>query len=168
MNRWAVACIGAFLATGVAQADADVGKTAPTLVLKTLDGSVFDLTTHRGRVVLINYWATWCTPCRREMPSLDAVFRRHRTEGLDVVGISADRPRHRDEVVQVMRAFAYPAGLVSEASPNGFGGVDALPLTYVIDRRGVVAARLDHPATEDELERLVRSLLAPIAPAPSP
>ncbi len=142
MKRGAAACIGVILATSLAYGAADVGSPAPALVLRTLDGAVFDLAGHRGRVVLVNFWTTWCTPCRQEMPTLDAVYRRHRADGLDVVGVSADRPRHRDDVMQVMRSFAYPAGLVSDANPNGFGSPDALPVTYVIDGGGIVRARL--------------------------
>lgn len=169
MKRWASLCVGLLLATGGARAGPEVGRPAPELVLKTLDGSVFDLAKHRGRVVLVNFWATWCGPCRQEMPALDAVYRRHRANGLDVVGVSADRPRHRDEVMQLMRAFAYPGGLVSDANPNGFGSPDAIPVTYVIDGDGVVRTRLaGHPATEGELEGIIRPLLAQPSRAASP
>ena len=72
----------------------EIGDPAPPLMLTGLDGKMFDLAKHRGKVVLVNYWATWCAPCRKEMPTLDAFYRRYRSEGLELIGISVDF--HRD------------------------------------------------------------------------
>jgi peroxiredoxin len=130
------ACAAALLMTAAAKP----GDKAPALVLPTIDGRTLDLAALKGKVVVVNYWATWCPPCRSEMPALDAWYRARRGEGVEVIGVSADKPRDRDAVKTVMQPFAYPAGLEADAKADGFGRPLALPITYVIDRKGVVRA----------------------------
>jgi thiol-disulfide isomerase/thioredoxin len=131
-----------------------VGDPAPALIGQTLAGAPFDLAALRGHVVVVNLWATWCPPCRAEMPMLDAFYRAHRDEGLVLIGASADRRRDLGDVRQVMSRFAYPAVLLAEAKGNGFGQPRTLPVTYVIDAQGKVAAVLnggDRPLTAADL-----------------
>ena len=66
---------------------------APALVATALDGQTFDLAKLRGKVVLVNFWATWCAPCRKEMPTLDAFYRRYRAQGFEMIGVSVDFAR---------------------------------------------------------------------------
>ena len=144
---------------GVARAAApSVGARAPALVLHTLGGGPMDLGQPTGQVVVVNLWATWCAPCRAEMPMLNAFHLQHRSAGLTVVGVSADRSREKDDVRRVMSAFAYPAGLLSEAGGD-FEPPRVLPMTYVIDRAGVVRAVFDGPVTAEKLAAAVQPLL---------
>jgi len=142
----------------------DVGQPAPAFTAAELDGRGFDLGALRGKVVVVNFWATWCPPCREEMPALDAFYRQYHEQGLDMIGISADRPRDRDDVVKMMRAFAYPAAMLRDARINGFGAPEALPVTYVIDRTGVVRAKFvpksDTGLSEQDLADAVLPLLS--------
>ncbi len=155
----------AFLATLSALAAGDeVGQPAPALVVTTLDGRLLDLRSLRGTVVVLNVWATWCAPCRAEMPMLDAFHRSHAARGLIVLGASADDAHDRKDVVQAMRGFTYPAALLAEAKTNGFGMPTALPISYVIDAAGVIRARLPptrEALTEAKLEQLVAPFLPP-------
>jgi thiol-disulfide isomerase/thioredoxin len=144
-----------------------VGETA-ALTVPELDGQTFDLAALRGRVVIVNFWATWCPPCRKEMPALDAVYRRFHPQGLEMLGVSADRPRDRSEVEQVMKSFNYPAAMLDDATSNDFGSPAALPVTYVIGRDGLVRARLTSDQTsitEASLTAIVAPLLDAKAPA---
>ena len=125
-----------------ALAGALIGQDAPALSVETLDGQRFELTALRGRVVLVNFWATWCPPCRDEMPLLDVFYREHRAAGLELIGLSTDRRRDIDAVRRVMQPFAYPAALLAAASRNGFGAPAALPMTWVVDAQGIVRRRL--------------------------
>jgi thiol-disulfide isomerase/thioredoxin len=141
-----------------------VGAPAPALVLRTLDGQSLDLAQFRGEVVVANVWATWCGPCRAEMPMLNAFFLAHRSRNLLLVGLSADRSRDKGEVARVMSAFAYPAALLSEARVDRLDEPRVLPITYVIDAAGIVRAVFGGtgaPLTVQALDDAVRPLLQP-------
>jgi cytochrome c biogenesis protein CcmG/thiol:disulfide interchange protein DsbE len=129
-------------ADAAAGAPPTVGQPAPQLIVPQLDGHEFDLGKMRGKVVLVNVWATWCSPCRSEMPTLNAFYRRYHSRGLDLLGLSIDEPPAAAQVRQVMRQFSYPAALASAARVNGFGDPIAVPITYVIDAHGVIRAQL--------------------------
>jgi len=173
---WSVAFAAAVVVVAglapAAHAAADIGQTAPSLVVKQLDGPTFDLSALRGKVVIINFWATWCPPCREEMPALNAFYRRHHDQGLEMIGLSADRPHDRASVREAMQSFSYPAAMLDDSTANGFGTPSVLPITYVIDRAGVVRVRLtpdETPVTEKSLAGVVLPLLQqPGAVTPSP
>jgi thiol-disulfide isomerase/thioredoxin len=148
---------------GPARADLPrVGAPAPEVALKALDGQPLDLAALKGKVVVINVWATWCGPCRAEMPMLDAFYRAHRAQGLALIGLSADRSRDLGEVRKVMAAFAYPAGLLSQATTDRLGDQRILPVTFIVDRAGLVRAVFGAngtPLTQAALEAAVKPLL---------
>jgi peroxiredoxin len=114
------------------------GEAAPALDAKLLDGNAFSLAAQAGKVIVVNFWATWCEPCRAEMPALDAYYLKHKAEGLVVLAISMDQPGDDAKVREVMRAFNFDAGLGREASFRGYGRIWRLPLTFVIDRNGIL------------------------------
>jgi cytochrome c biogenesis protein CcmG/thiol:disulfide interchange protein DsbE len=145
-------------------ANAEVGKPAPALVVKELNGDTFDLAAQHGRVTIVNFWATWCPPCRKEMPALDAFYRQHHAEGLELIAVSDDRPHERSEVVKVMQSFSYPAAMLDDAESDGFGDLTALPATYVVDANGIVRVKFtpdEKPLTEQSLADAVLPLLPP-------
>ena len=157
-------------AAAMALASATVGNPAPALVVPELDGQAFDLSAQRGKVVVVNFWATWCPPCREEMPALDAFYRRYHGQGLEMIGLSADRPHDRSDVLKVMQSFSYPAAMLDDAKVNDFGSPDVLPVTFVIDRGGVIRAKLTSdrtPVSEKSLTDAVVPLL-PQNPAAHP
>ncbi len=141
-----------------------VDQPAPQLVVPQLDGHQFDLAKLRGKVVLVNVWATWCSPCRVEMPTLNAFYRRYHSHGLDLLGLSIDDASDAAQVRQVMQQFSYPGALASAAKVNGFGEPIAVPITYVIDAHGVIRAQLqaEGPSgvSKQALEAAVLPLLA--------
>ncbi len=151
----------AILLAGAGPAAAQkVGAPAPALVGQTIDGKPFDLAALRGHVVVANVWATWCTPCRVEMPTLDAFAKAHRSQGVVLVGLSADRPRDAATVDRVMSAFSYPAIVLKNAKIDGFTPPNILPVTYIVDAKGIVRQALlytDKPLSEADLEAAVAS-----------
>jgi thiol-disulfide isomerase/thioredoxin len=114
------------------------GSPAPPVEAKLLDGANLTPADYSGKVLVVNFWATWCGPCRAEMPALEAFYEKHRAEGLQVIVISMDDPKDEAKVRDVMRAYTFPAALGRDAKVKGYGRIWRLPLTFVIDRRGVL------------------------------
>ncbi len=146
-------------ASGQARAAPEIGKAAPALVLTTLDGQTFDLAKLRGRVVLVNYWATWCAPCRKEMPRLSAFYRRYHGQGLEMIGISIDFPRDFEKARKAAQAVAYPMALSKAISEDGFGTPKGVPITWVIDTDGKVRDRFIEVRDE-----LLNGIVVPLLP----
>lgn len=140
-----------------------VGQAAPALIARQFDGQVLDLASLRGRVVLLNFWASWCDPCRAEMPQLDALQREFRDRGLVVVGLSADDRHDRADALKAARNLGYTLGMLSEATRNDFGVPRTLPLTYLIDREGVIRNVLVANRGASSAEALRSAVVAALA-----
>ena len=147
------------------------GQPAPLLVGRSFNGEALDLSALKGQVVVLNFWASWCEPCRAEMPLLDALQRDYRDRGVVVLGLSADDRHDRKDALAAAQRVAYITGMLADTSSNGFGPPQVLPLTYIIDRSGVVAAvlRANRGAlTSEQLRGTIEHVLdAPAAQAPT-
>lgn len=141
-----------------AHAAPEIGKAAPELVVTELDGQTFDLARLRGKVVLVNYWATWCAPCRKDMPKLDVFYRGYHDQSLEMIGISVDRERDLAKVRKIMATLAYPLAMLKDVTNNGFGAPEGVPITWIIDRDGKVRDRMID-VRDELLNRLVMPLL---------
>ena len=136
-----------------------VNYPAPELSLTDLQGKAVSLADFRGRVVLVNNWATWCPPCKAEMPTLQAYYEDHQEQGFDTVAIEAGEPA--EEVAAFAREFrlSFPVwpdpDFVSQTSFKN----DALPSSYVIDRQGQVRLAWVGPINRELLEQYVTPLL---------
>jgi len=144
---------------GPARAAPEIGAAAPALVVNSFDGSTFDLAKMRGKVVLVNYWATWCVPCRKEMPKLDAFYRRYHDQGLEIIGISIDFERDLEKARKAARAIAYPTAVAKAITDDGFGVPKAVPITWVIDAEGNVRDRFI-----DIRDELLNDVVVPLLP----
>ena len=145
-------------------ASATIGQPVPQLAARDLTGKTIDLSAYHGKVVLVHFWATWCPSCRAEMPVLDKFYLDQRNSGLEVIGISLDRSSQRDTVMQAMKDFHFQSALISDVEINGFGRPRVLPVTYVIDRNGILNAQLlpdDEPLTDAMLNETAGKLLRP-------
>jgi peroxiredoxin len=138
---------------------AHVGDRAPEFTLPALDGSDVSLSDYKGSVVVINLWATWCPPCRAEIPVLEAAYRAHKAEGLVVLGISVGESK---EVVQSFVAemgMTYPVLLDPRSTMLDRLRALGLPVSVFVDRDGVVRARHSGELSESKLEEYLDSLL---------
>ena len=117
------------------------GQAAPALKVPSFGGAPIDLNAMHGKVVVLNFWASWCEPCRHEMPLLESLSHDY-GDRVVVVGLSADDRHDRKDAETAAQTVSYPTGLLAEAQSNGFGMPSVLPLTYVIDATGRVNAVL--------------------------
>lgn len=120
----------------------DIGQPAPELVLTDLAGNTHHMSEYRGKGVLLNFWATWCVPCRTEMPSMERVYRALSEKGLVVLGVSLDAgPRGPvDDFVKEL-ALSFPILLDSPGKSTQTYRVFGLPTSFLIDRNGRLAGR---------------------------
>jgi thiol-disulfide isomerase/thioredoxin len=133
----------------------------PRYALTALDGTPLTPDTLRGNVVLVNFWATWCVPCRVEMPLLQRMSERHRGAGLVVVGLSVDRgPEESVRTFLRERGVTYPVAVVGADVERAFGGVRGYPTSMLVDRSGVVRHVVIGPLAAASFEPAVRRLLA--------
>lgn len=149
-------------ATGHA-ADLTVGKPMPVVRFKRLDSAqTIQLGNQAGPVTIINFWATWCAPCRSEMPALQAYYEKHKAEGLEIIAVSMDEAKDIDQVRKVAQSFSFPVALKSESDYKGLGRIWRMPSTFVVDRHGILQknGHVGQPTVDLEtLEAVVTPLL---------
>ncbi len=128
--------------------------------LKAVDGAVVDLKAFDGKIRVVDFWATWCPPCRMAIPHLNELHRKYRERGVAVLGISVD------ENPKVLAAFSeevrieYPSLRTSEQVEKAFGGIVGLPSTFVLDREGRVHQSYVGQMNPEDLENDIQALLA--------
>ena len=143
---------------------AQLGAPAPDFALRDLGGEAVALHEQRGSVVFVNFWATWCPPCRDEAPSLQRLYGRLHEEGFEILAVSIDAPGQGQAVEEFRREFglSFPILLDPAKDAHASFGVTGVPETYLIDVRGRLAERFIGPRDWDDprYARLVRRLLA--------
>lgn len=140
-----------------------VGQAAPPFTLQILNGADVTLASLRGQVVLLNYWATWCGPCKRELPLLDSYYRAAAEHGLRVFAITTEDSVPLRQMKGLTDLMAIP---VVRRIRGDYGILGALPTNYIIDRAGIVRYAKAGAFELDDLNRLLIPLLQEAAPAP--
>jgi len=137
-----------------------VHKRAPEFVRMDLDHKRLDLNTYRGKVVLLNLWATWCAPCQVEMPSFVAWQKKYGPQGLQVIGISMDDDPALVRSMNGKLKLNYPVVMGDVKLGDLYGGVLGLPITFLIDRHGVIQAEFQGEPDMNKIEKQMQSLLS--------
>jgi len=148
-----------------------LGKPAPAFTLEDLTGKKISLADFKGKAVLINFWATWCAPCKIETPWLIELRNQYAAQGFEVIGISADDLDRKDmtkfsrDVVQIARFvkqenIPYPVLIDADSISQPYGGLDSLPASFYLDRNGVVVAAQLGLTSKDEIEANIKKSLA--------
>lgn len=119
-----------------------VVKKAPNFELKSIDGKMVNLADYRGKVVIVDFWATWCPPCRRGIPDLISLKKAYASKGVEVIGISVDDSRTIGEVPTFAKdqKINYPVVYVDQSVADAYGGIESIPTTFIIDKKGNIAA----------------------------
>ncbi len=150
----------------VAKLGFNAGDIAPDFDLRSLDGSRLKLSQLRGKPVLLNFWATWCAPCRIEMPWLVELDHKYRAEGVQIIGVSLDDSGSEAQVSSYAKenGVQYQVLLGDPATANTYGGVRFLPQSFFVDAQGKIIKATAGLTTKQDFEDGVRALLASGAP----
>lgn len=133
------------------------GKLAPEFSLESLQGQTVHLADFRGKAVLLNFWATWCQPCKIEMPWLEEMQQQYGPQGLQIVGIAMD-DASKEEIAKFAKEMGvnYPILLGKESVGDAYGGVQFLPSTFFIDRKGKLVDRVFGLKSRSEIEEDIK------------
>jgi len=124
------------IAAPAAAKPAKVGQLAPPTVITTFDKQKVDLASLKGKVVVINHWATWCGPCKAEMPMMSAFHAKMKAQGFEIFGVTTEDSVQPFQLKKVAAVLSYP--LARKLTGNGYPILSGVPTSYVIDRKGVV------------------------------
>jgi cytochrome c biogenesis protein CcmG/thiol:disulfide interchange protein DsbE len=138
------------------------GEMAPEFTWKGADGAEMSFEKTRGRVTLVNFWATWCGPCKKELPDLVELDRAYRDRGFAVLGVSTDRtPNASDLVAEFVKKYSIPYQVLlsTEEMETAFRNVRMMPTSFLVDRDGKIVQTLVGIRTKAQLEELILPLL---------
>jgi peroxiredoxin len=159
--------------TGGLTSQEAVGKTAPDFQLKDINGKMVKLSDFRGKAVVLNFWATWCPPCKVEIPWFEDLQQRYGSQGLQVVGVALDDSSDAEiaKFAQDMK-MNYPVLLGKEETSDLYGGVEALPTTFYIDRNGKIITSVpglvDRKEIEDNVVKALNTKTEAASSRPTP
>ena len=148
--------------TGMATGNAQMNGIAPDFTLQSLDGKTVRLSDFRGKPVVLNFWATWCGPCKIEMPWFVDLQKQYGPAGLQFLGVAMDDASTKDiaEFAESMKVN-YPILVGKESVGDAYGGVQFLPETFYIDRNGKVVDKAFGLKGRGEIEDAIKKILAP-------
>jgi thiol-disulfide isomerase/thioredoxin len=137
------------------------GKVAPAFSLVDLDGKKVTLAQFKGHPVVVNFWATWCGPCKLEMPWFEQMNQKYKGQGLIILGLSQDTGTDVADISKAAKKIGvtYPILQPDDSVPKLYGGVDYLPETFYVDAKGVVVEETAGAPTKDEIEADVKKIL---------
>ncbi|MBI3358116.1 MAG: TlpA family protein disulfide reductase [Nitrospirae bacterium] len=125
------------------QSGVDIGQVAPEFTLKSLRGDTLSLSAFRGKVVLINFWATWCDPCKAEMPSMETLYRHYKRDDFEILAVSIDTVEENNVRDFVERFhFTFPVVLDNQFIVNQVYDARVVPTSVLIDRKGIIRERI--------------------------
>src|SRR6266550_9273697 len=139
----------------------EIGSQLPDFSVKDLQGREISSTDLRGKVVLIDFWATWCQPCKREMPGYQQLLDRYGSRGFAVIGFKFDTMADTEDPLQFAKKIGvnYPLAVAPDDLKQKFGGIEGLPTTMLYDRRGILRNKVVGFEYTDVIESAVKPLL---------
>ena len=139
----------------------EIGSRLPDFSVKDLQGRQISSEELRGKVVLIDFWATWCGPCKKEMPGYQQLVDRYGSQGFEVIGLKFDTMKDTEDPIRFAKRFGvrYPLAVATETVRQKFGGIEGLPTTLVYDRQGILRQKIIGFEYTDAVERTLKPLL---------
>ena len=119
-------------------ADLELGQTAPNIEGSLIDGKPFSLSNNKGKVVLVNFWASWCEPCREEMPAIEAYLKKNKAKGFEVLAITVDKPADMEQAKQIMKNYPFLYAEKNQMNYSGYGRKWRIPSSFIIDKQGIL------------------------------
>jgi peroxiredoxin len=136
------------------------GGPAPNFKLSTIDGKTIELKSLAGKAVVVNFWATWCGPCKHEIPGMMKIYEKYKQKGFEIVGISLDRGGWKDlKPFLTKNPISYPIVLGGDAEATAYGGIEGIPTSFFIDRKGNIVSKTVGSMEEDDFEKAVKNIL---------
>ncbi|MBU2491725.1 MAG: TlpA family protein disulfide reductase [Bacteroidetes bacterium] len=116
---------------------------APSFELSTTDGAKINLNDYKGKVVILDFWATWCGPCRRGIPDLVELKDKYKDKGFEIIGITVDQANTMDQVIPFINNYKinYPVAYANSDIIKKYGGIDAIPTSFIIDKEGKIVSK---------------------------
>ena len=138
------------------------GKQAPAFALTSLDGKKVSLADYKGRPVLVNFWATWCGPCKVEMPWFEEFCRQYGAQGFEILGLTDDVDAGKETIAKVAgkAGVSYPILLTDGKVQSAYGGLDVLPMSFYVDRNGVIVEQTAGLGSKDQIEANIKKTIA--------
>jgi cytochrome c biogenesis protein CcmG, thiol:disulfide interchange protein DsbE len=158
-NAWAVAACLFLLAASAVQALPLIGEPAPALRGKLFNGEAFDLARLRGKVVLVNFYSSYCKFCAYEIGLLESFYEEHRGQGFEVIVVGVDAPEDRARVERMLGIYNLPGTMADELSESGYARRYPTPTAFIIDREGVLRHRITGAKTPQHYRELILPLL---------
>jgi thiol-disulfide isomerase/thioredoxin len=136
------------------------GKAAPAFTLVNSEGKKVSLADYKGRPVMVNFWATWCAPCKLEMPWFEEFRGKYKSDNFEILGIAED-DAPKDEIIKTAKkaGVSYPILLTDNKVANLYGGVDSLPTSFYVDKNGIVIEETVGLAPKDEVEANIKKTI---------
>ncbi len=131
---------------------------APAFTLTDLQGDAVSLSDFRGKVVILDFWATWCPPCKKEIPDFIELQKKYGTQGVQIVGVGLDEPQNIREFAR-SHGINYPVLLGTDEVATLYGGISGIPTTFIIDKRGNIANRFEGFTQRAVFEQEIAGLL---------
>ena len=136
--KLAAALLLTLLWSATARAAPELDQPAPALRGTLLSGAAFDLEKMRGKVVLVNFYSSYCKFCAYEIGNLEAFYEAHRSQGFEVIALGVDDVSDRERVARMLDLYGVPGAMVDELQANGFGRRYPTPTAFIVDREGVL------------------------------